>query len=52
MLLEMKLLYLAYTLGTKSTSSEMFWTCLVLSQTLEVLIVIYQFIFYHKILAK
>ena len=47
-----KLLHLTYGLGTKSVNSENFWTCLVLSQTLEVLTIIYPFIFYHKIFAK
>ena len=52
MLLEMRLLYLAYTSGTKSASSEIFWTCLALSQTLIVLTIIYPFIFTIKFLAK
>ena len=45
MLLEMKLLYLAYGSETKSVSFEMFWTCLALSQISGLLIVIYRIIY-------
>ena len=40
MLLEIKMLYLTYESKTKSVSFEIFWTCLALSQTSRVLIVI------------
>lgn len=45
MLLEMKMLYLTYESKTKSVSFENFWTCLALSQTSRVLIVIYPIIY-------
>jgi len=45
MLLEMKLLYLAYGSKTKSISFEMFWTCLALSQISRLLTIIYPIIY-------